>query len=67
MAQDHTLAQKMAGKEASSPGLTGQLDAATATQEDQETPRGTLFILLLFGASIVLLWGYMYLTMIFRR
>lgn len=60
MAQDHALAGKVAGRSAAA-------SSTPVAQEDKETPKGTLFIMFLFGASIVLLWGYMYLNMILRR
>ena len=66
MAQDHVLAGKVAKQGSTARGLARREEVAAAL-EDRETPKGTLFILFLFGASIVLLWGYMYLTMILRR
>lgn len=50
------------------PGTSrGTAGAAAAEVEDRETPRGTLAILLVYAAVIVVLWGYMYAEMLLRR
>lgn len=38
-----------------------------APVEDTMTPKGTLTILLLYAGAIVLMWGYMYFSMLARR
>lgn len=41
--------------------------APGATAEEAMTPKGTLLILFLYAGAIVLLWGYMYVSMLMRR
>ena len=41
--------------------------AQKAAAEDTMTPKGTLLILLLYAGAIVVLWGYVYISMLVRR
>lgn len=38
-----------------------------APAEDTMTPKGTLTIVLIYACVIVLMWGYMYFSMLARR
>lgn len=38
----------------------------TKTKADVETPKGTFAIVLMFAALMVVLWGFMYVTMLLR-
>lgn len=38
-----------------------------APVEDTMTPKGTLAIVLMYAGLIVLMWGYMYFSMLARR
>lgn len=55
---------------AAAPGeekRTAGTAAAEAQAEDTMTPKGTLFVLLVYAAVIVVLWGSMYVSMLLRR
>lgn len=41
--------------------------AEQAMEGDGETPRGTMFVLLLYAGVLVALWGYTYLSLLLRR
>lgn len=66
MAANHgVVAEQSQGRARSS--AEGAAAVKDPMLEDTETPKGTLTVLLMYAGVIVLLWGYMYLSMLLRR
>lgn len=62
------LADSSISRKASSAGVLGEKPSKRGGQtEDVTTPQGTLTIVLLYAGLIVLMWGYMYASMLARR
>lgn len=66
MAANHGVVAEQSERRARS-AAEGAAAAKDPVLEDTETPKGTLTVLLLYAAGIVVLWGYMYLSMLLRR
>lgn len=50
------------------PAVRDRQGAKQSSQaEEAMTPKGTLTILLMYAGLIVLMWGYMFLSMLARR
>lgn len=60
------MAHQPMAERASAASVRAKQAQAVQT-EDTMTPKGTLTILFLYAGLIVVLWGYMYFSMLARR